>query len=90
MNFLTAIQVLPNKPFPLLAMTNEDSATLSIGADCLDLCAGNVNKAFDKFPAHACEIILSHLYLLFSSQLEPDAEIFGSVIKLIAKNDENY
>jgi len=88
LNFLTAIQVLPNQPFPTFSVSNEDSLTLSVGSDCLNVCNGNPEKALKKFGEHQSEIILTHLHQLLSSQEDPDSEVYSCVINLIKANDE--
>lgn len=90
MNFLASIQALPNQPFPSFSISNEDSVTLSIGDDCLSSSDGNPSSALVKFGEHSTEIVLTYLHQLLSSQSEPDAEVFSSVLRLISDNDKSY
>jgi len=67
-----------------------ESASLQIGAECLDQFLGNAKEAISRYPGHTAEIVLTSVFNLLTID-EPLDEIFGHVLQLINANDTiNY
>lgn len=67
-----------------------ESASLQIGAECLDQFLGDAKEAISRYPGHTTEIVLTSVFNLLKID-EPLDEIFGHVLQLIDANDTiNY
>lgn len=83
-------QKTENQPFAGNCYREDESASLQIGAECLNRYLGNANKAISKYPEHTAEIVLTSVFNLLTID-EPLDEIFGHVLQLINANDTiNY
>lgn len=66
--------------------SEDESASLQVGAECLSRFRGDAKKAISEYPDHATEIVLTSIFNLLAID-EPLNQVFGHVLHLIESND---